>query len=156
MTFGKKVQVSGIAVTERIDKDGIDHCFKISSRINSTFGGNLVDMVRATRYIEIINEYDLLQNISARGEQFLEGFQGLSHSFPLTNIRGLGGLLSFDVPTQELRQKVLKTAMEKEALIILPAGKRTVRFRPSLSISAQEVEDGLNRLQKTLAHVFLK
>lgn len=155
MTFGKKVQVGGIAVTKRIDEEKIDHCFKVSSRINSTFGGNLVDMVRATRYIEIIEEYDLLKNIRERGKQFLEGFQRLSQKFPLTNLRGLGGLLAFDVPNEALRQKTLKTAIEQEQLIILPAGKRTVRLRPTLSITKQEVEEGLERLEKTLGDVFL-
>lgn len=155
MTFGKKVQVCGIAVTGRIDEEKIEHCFRISSRINSTFGGNLTDMVRATRYIEIIRDYDLLRNMRERGKQFLKAFAGFSRTCPLTNIRGLGGLLSFDVPTEEIRKIILKTAMEKERLIILPAGKRSVRFRPSLSISKEEVEDGLNRLEKTLESVFV-
>ncbi|OGQ05934.1 MAG: L-lysine 6-transaminase [Deltaproteobacteria bacterium RIFCSPLOWO2_01_44_7] len=155
MTFGKKVQVGGIAVTDRIDKEGIDHCFKISSRINSTFGGNLVDMVRATRYIEIIKEYGLLKNIRERGGQFLKGFIQLSHTYPLTNIRGLGGILAFDVPSEEVRQKILRTAIERERLLILPSGKRSVRFRPSLSITKAEVEEGLQRLEKTLKQVFL-
>lgn len=155
MAFGKKAQVGGIAVTDRIDKDGIDHCFKISSRINSTFGGNLVDMVRATRFIEIIEEENLLQNISKRGEQFLSGFAKLSQKFPVTNIRGIGGILAFDAPTEAARGNILKTAMEKERLILLAAGKRTVRFRPNLSITAKEVDDGLGRLEKALAKVFL-
>jgi len=155
MTFGKKIQIGGFAATERIDQENIDNVFKISSRINSTFGGNLVDMVRATRYIEIIKEHNLLKNIREREKQFLKGFVHLSHTFPITNIRGLGGLLSFDVPTEELRQKVLKTAMEMERLILLPSGKRSVRFRPILSIEKREVEEGLNRLEGALQRVFL-
>ena len=155
MTFAKKVQVGGIAVTNRIDKEVKENCFKVSSRINSTFGGNLTDMVRATRYIEIIQEYKLLKNIRERGEQFLDGFKRLSHHYPLTNIRGLGGLLAFDVPTEEARKEVLKMAMEKEFLLILPSGKRSVRFRPSLSITKEEVNEGLYRLEKALKRVFV-
>lgn len=156
MTFGKKVQVGGIAVTERIDEEKIDHCFKISSRINSTFGGNLCDMVRATRYIEIIEEEKLLKNILSRGEEIMKAIEGLSKSFPLTSIRGLGGLISFDVPTVELQKAILKYAMEKERLILLPSGKRSIRFRPSLDITQAEVKEGMGRLEKTLATIFLK
>ncbi|MDO8526322.1 MAG: aminotransferase class III-fold pyridoxal phosphate-dependent enzyme [Deltaproteobacteria bacterium] len=155
LVFAKKMQVGGIAVTDRIDKEGTPNCFNTSSRINSTFGGNLTDMVRATRYIEIIQEYKLLKNIRERGKQFLNGFQLLSHTYPLTNIRGLGGLLAFDVPNEELRKKIVKTAIEKEQLLILACGKRSVRFRPSLSITEKEVEEGFNRLDKTLKQVFL-
>ena len=155
MTFAKKVQVGGIAVTDRIDKEVTDNCFKISSRINSTFGGNLTDMVRATRYIEIIQEYDLLKNVREREKQFLSGFQQLSHRYPITNIRGLGTLLAFDLPTEALRKKTLQTAIEKESVLLLASGKKTIRFRPALSISEKEVSEGLNRLDKALKRVFL-
>ena len=155
MAFGKKVQVGGIAVTDCIDKAKVENCFNVSSRINSTFGGNLTDMVRATRFIEIIGEYDLLKNIRARGEQFLEAFQSLSHKYPLTNLRGVGGILAFDVPTEEARKNVLKATTEKEFLLLLPSGKRSVRFRPSLSITKEEVNEGLHRLEKALKRVFI-
>ncbi len=155
MTFAKKVQVGGIAVTDRIDREGIENCFKISSRINSTFGGNLTDMVRATRYIEIIEEYDLFKNVREREKQFLDGFQNLSHRYPLTNIRGLGTLFAFDVPTEALRKKVLQAAIEKEFVLLLASGKRTIRFRPTLSITKEEIDEGLTRLDKALKRVFI-
>ena len=53
--FAKKVQVGGILASRRIEEVK-DHVFELSSRINSTWGGNLVDMVRAQRYLEIIEE----------------------------------------------------------------------------------------------------
>lgn len=155
MTFAKKVQVGGIAVTDRIDKEVNDNCFKISSRINSTFGGNLTDMVRATRYIEIIREYGLLKNATQRETQFLSGFQALSHRYPITNIRGLGTLLAFDLPTEGLRKQVLQTAIEKECVLLLASGKKTIRFRPALSISKEEVDEGLTRLDRALKRVFI-
>lgn len=154
IAFAKKLQVGGIAVTDRIDHEGIDHCFKISSRINSTFGGNLTDMVRATRTIEIIHEENLLKNISARGEQILEGLRQLARHYPLTNIRGFGGLISFDVQSAETRQKILKTTLEKERLLMLASGKRSLRFRPSLAITKEEVKEGMDRFEKTLCKTF--
>ena len=148
LVFGKKSQVAGIAVTDRID--GVDHCFKISSRINSTFGGNLTDMVRATRYIEIIEQDKLLKNVSDRGEQMKKGLNDLSKKFPISNVRGLGGMVAFDFETGELRNKALKIAMEKERLVMLPSGKFSIRTRTSLSIQKDEITEGLNRLEKAL------
>ena len=63
LAFGKKTQTCGIAVGHRVDE--IDSVFKISSRINSTWGGNLVDMVRCQRFVEIIEEEDLIAGSSA-------------------------------------------------------------------------------------------
>src|SRR5215468_1884414 len=67
--FGKKTQVCGFASTTRIDD--VENVFKISSRINSTWGGNLVDMVRSARYFEIIEEEDLVANAAAVGAHLL-------------------------------------------------------------------------------------
>ena len=64
-SFGKKTQACGLAATARCDD--VDSVFKVPSRINSTFGGNLVDMVRCTRYIEIIEREDLLENAARMG-----------------------------------------------------------------------------------------
>jgi L-lysine 6-transaminase len=55
LAFGKKMQVCGILATNRVDEVP-DNVFRVSSRINSTWGGSLTDMVRATRYLEIIQE----------------------------------------------------------------------------------------------------
>lgn len=155
LCFGKKVQVGGIAVTSRIDEGGIDHCFRISSRINSTFGGNLVDMVRATRYIELIHEEKLLANITARGKEALKGFHNLSKKYPITNIRGIGGLLAFDLPNTQTRNQLIQVAMKNQKMIILPSGKQAIRLRPALTVTRLEIQDGLKRLEKSLENVFL-
>src|SRR5699024_2249939 len=61
LAFGKKAQVCGILASERVDEVE-NNCFHVSSRINSTWGGNLVDMVRSARILEVIEEEDLVDN----------------------------------------------------------------------------------------------
>ena len=151
MACGKKLQVGAVAATDRLDEEGIDHCWKISSRINSTFGGNLVDMVRATRYMEIIESEKLLNNITKQGETIVEALHKFAKKFPLTNIRHRGGMIAFDLPTAEMRNKVLKTALEQERVILLASGKHSIRLRPNLSINNKEVGEGLARVEKALA-----
>ena len=96
--FGKKTQVCGVAAGPRVDE--IDSVFKVSSRINSTWGGNLVVMVRCTRIIEIIEEYDLLGNATRVGGHLLQGLHRFEAMFPakVTNTRGRGMFLAFDLP----------------------------------------------------------
>ncbi len=78
--FGKKTQQCGIASTARVDE--VDSVFKVSSRINSTWGGNLVDMVRCQRFVEIIEEDDLLENAAVMGRHLLAGLRGLEERLP--------------------------------------------------------------------------
>ena len=59
LCFGKKLQMGGVMASTRIDEVP-GNVFKKSGRINSTWGGNLADMVRATTYLEIIQEEDLV------------------------------------------------------------------------------------------------
>ena len=107
--FGKKTQVCGICATRRIDE--VDSVFKVSSRINSTWGGNLVDMVRCRRYLEIIEEENLLDNATRVGAQLLEGLRALESSFPgkVTNARGRGMFAAFDLPSTEIRNESLRS-----------------------------------------------
>src|SRR6195952_2083638 len=59
VSFGKKTQVCGIMAGRRVDEVG-DNVFAVSSRINSTWGGNLVDMGRPRRILEVIEADDLV------------------------------------------------------------------------------------------------
>lgn len=148
-SFGKKSQVCGLASTDRVND--IDSVFKVSSRINSTWGGNIVDMVRATRYIEIIEQDRLLDNARVVGEHLLAGLHELSVRFPaVTGVRGRGLMCAFDLPTPELRTDLIDRAMSDERLLILACGRRSVRFRPSLDVTHAHIDDGLGRLARLL------
>ena len=77
LVFGKKTQVCGILASRRVDEVQ-DNVFQLPSRINSTFGGNLVDMVRFGRYLEIIEEEDLVGNAARVGRVILDGLHDLA------------------------------------------------------------------------------
>ena len=69
MTFGKKLHVCGFVSSTRIDEVA-ENVFHVPSRLNSTFGGNLIDMVRATKMLEIIEEEQLVENARYRRKIF--------------------------------------------------------------------------------------
>ncbi len=151
-SFGKKSQVCGIAASERVNE--VDSVFKVPSRINSTWGGNLVDMVRATRYIEIIEEDRLLENAATVGEYLKSGLRKLGERHPMvTNVRGAGLMCAFDLPSPELRRKAIDHAMQDEYMIVLPSGPRSIRFRPTLDLRTDDVDEAITRLDRVLATI---
>ncbi len=152
--FAKKTQVCGIAGGPRLDE--VDSVFKVSSRINSTWGGNLVDMVRCQRIIEIVEEDDLLGNATRIGERLLAGLGALERLFPgrVTNARGMGLFVAFDLPDTETRNRTLKALNEADVLG-LASGDRAVRMRPPLVLSEQETDEGLRRIEKALAAILV-
>jgi L-lysine 6-transaminase len=150
--FGKKTQQCGMAATARIDE--VESVFKVSSRINSTWGGNLVDMVRCQRFVEIIEEDGLLANAESVGLHLLAGLRALEAVFPgrVSNARGRGLFAAFDLPSTELRNATLQ-AMNEQDLLALPCGDRSIRFRPALVVTREEIDEGLRRSERALGRV---
>lgn len=149
LCFAKKLQVGGFFASRRIDD--VENVFKVPSRISSTWGGGLVDMVRATRILQVIEEERLLENAASRGAELLAGLQDIEQRHPalVSNARGLGLMCAIDVPDQQTRSAVLKRAFS-EKLFVLAGGTRTVRFRPPLTVSAEQVQEALSRLGRAL------
>ncbi|HDG68702.1 MAG TPA: L-lysine 6-transaminase [candidate division Zixibacteria bacterium] len=140
ISFGKKAQVCGIMVGPRVDEVP-DNVFKVSSRINSTWGGNLTDMVRSQRILEIIEEDNLVQNAAEVGEYLLNKLLELQAEFPdkISNTRGRGLMCAFDLPNSELRDK-LREEVFKRGCIVLPCGEKSIRFRPALVCQREDVD----------------
>ncbi len=150
IAFGKKTQVCGILAGPKIDEVE-RNCFVESSRINSTWGGNLVDMVRFTRIIEIIEEDGLVENARVVGDYLLERLGELESDFgQVSNVRGRGLLCAFDLPDGDTRDACANRCME-EGMLILGCGDVSVRFRPPLQTTTEHVDQGIGILRKVLA-----
>lgn len=149
MAFGKKTQVCGILAGRKLDEvDG--HVFQTTSRINSTWGGNLVDMVRFDRILEIIEEDELVAHADHAGAHLQERLHDLSEAHgAVTNVRGRGLMCAFDLPTQSYRNAVLEQCFE-EGVIILGCGDASVRFRSPLTITTDEIDEGIERIDAAL------
>jgi len=145
VSFGKKTQVCGIYAGPRVDEVP-ENVFERSSRINSTWGGNLVDMVRCHRFIEIIEKEKLAASIAKRGERFIQGLRGLAAENPgITSVRGMGSLVAFTVADGEAQGQMVSNLFDKEVMA-LTAGPNSIRFRLPLVITDAEVDELLNRL----------
>ena len=153
ITFGKKTQVCGLLAGKRIEEVE-NHVFVESSRINSTFGGNLTDMVRFQIILEIIEEENLLANATEMGKFLLNKIHGLCEEFPafVTNPRGLGLWAAFDLPSQTERDTLIGKLHENK-LLILPSGDQAVRFRPHLNVNAEQLLLAIDIIRKTVKSV---
>lgn len=150
VAFGKKMQVCGIMVSDRVNEVK-ENCFQVPSRINSTWGGNLVDMVRSQKYLEIIKEERLVDKAASNGAYLLKGLEDIQASHPdvVSNVRGRGLLCAFDLPTPEQRD-ALKQKLYEEGMVILGCGSRSIRFRPALTISKEELGSALAMIDHAL------
>lgn len=150
--FGKKTQVCGIMVGPRVD-EAKDNVFHLPSRINSTWGGNLVDMVRCVKYLEIIDEEHLVENAARMGGVLLDGLKGLAaHNPAVTNVRGRGLFVAFTLPSMAVRNAVRQKCWDL-GLAALSSGSDSIRFRPCLNVSAEEIHSALGIIEQALRAV---
>ena len=149
IAFGKKTQVCGMMSTRRIDEIE-SNVFHVSSRINSTWGGNLTDMVRCARYLEIIQEDGLVENAVRVGVAVKEGLEALAEEFAIvSNVRGRGLLVAFDLPDGDMRGRVVQGCWDR-SLAILSCGPCSIRLRPSLVFSEAQAAEALGTLREVL------
>ena len=153
ISFGKKTQVCGVFAGDRLNEVE-NHVFHESSRINSTFGGNLVDMVRFTIYAEIIQQEKLVDNARENGKYLLGKLRTMESNFEnkVSNSRGKGLFCAFDLDSSSSRDKLISN-MEKEGAIILGCGHKSVRFRPHLNISKDDIDIACDMLDNSLKKI---
>jgi len=149
LAFGKKMQVCGILAGSKVDEIETN-VFNVPSRINSTWGGNLVDMVRSTQILQIVADDQLCNNAAEVGLYLKENLQTFAAEYSqITNVRGKGLLCAFDFPTTEMRNSFIKKGLEQNVMF-LGCGANTIRFRPALIIEKSHIDQGLDVMGKIL------
>jgi L-lysine 6-transaminase len=150
VVFGKKSQVCGIMAGRRVDEVP-QNVFHTSSRINSTWGGNLVDMVRCRIHLEIYEEERIVERVARMGNVLMRELLALQDEFPelVSNVRGKGLFCALDLPSSEFRHW-FRQALFREKVIMLGCGERSVRFRTALNIPEEDLRLGLSKIRRVL------
>lgn len=141
LVFGKKSQVSGIMVQESHSK-----VFDIPKRLSVTFDGDLLDMIRCKYIIKAIEKFNLLSNAERMGGMLANNIE---HSNVIDNIRQTGVLIALDFRNTLLRDLFYKQLYSKN-MLCNPTGPRTVRMRPSLSVTEEEISRAIQIINKTV------
>ncbi len=112
------------------------------NRLGSTFGGgDLLGSMMGAFTLEAIEEHDLLDNATRRGEQAKELLRDDAPNY-VEDVRGKGLMLAVEFDTPERRSAVVQAALER-GLLTLGCGKKTIRLLPPLDSTAREIEMGV-------------
>jgi L-lysine 6-transaminase len=146
VAFGKKMQVCGIMAGGRVDEVP-DNVFRVPSRINSTWGGNLTDMVRSRRYLEVVESEGLVERAGVLGKRLLDGLATVPG---ITNVRGRGLFVAFDLPDPGARAAAL-ARLHAERVLVLGGGERSIRLRPALTVGEDELDLAVTAITTAVA-----
>ena len=147
LAFGKKIQVCGVMAGPRLDEVK-DNCFRLPSRISSTWGGNFTDFVRSTHYLRVIEAEDLVKNAGVQGALILKGLHEIAGRYPVISaVRGRGLMIAFDLPDTPMRDAFWKGAWEL-GLLVVRCGTCSIRLRPALDIQSDVIGTALEILER--------
>jgi len=151
--FGKKTQVCGILANKEKLDEVENNVFQESSRLNSTFGGNFIDMLRLQLILEIIENENLVEHAKTEGQFLLQELQKLEQKHPqiLSNARGLGLLCAIDFPNNEIRNQAISDIMNQEKVIMLACGENSLRFRSQLNVTREELKIALQAIDHVVS-----
>lgn len=153
VAFGKKIQTGGIMAGRRVDEIP-DHVFAVPSRIASTWAGGLADMVRSTRMMEVIERDGLIEGAARTGAHLLGRLEQLTAAHAaLTDPRGRGLMCAVSLPDASTRARLVELMRTTERVLVFPCGDRSVRFRPALNVTNDEIDQAVDALDRTLGVV---
>ena len=141
VAFGKKTQTSGIMVREPFGK-----IFDRSVRLEVTWDGDLLDMIRCRYILRAFREFNILENVRTCGVYINEYLSDL----PLIkNVRNSGLLIAFDFESKAERDEYAK-GMRERRVIVLPSQEQTIRWRPHLAFSIEDADVAINSSRAAL------
>jgi 4-aminobutyrate aminotransferase-like enzyme len=138
--FGKKTQVSGICVSEKYS----EILYDVNQKLNVTFDGDVMDMLRGTYVLKAIRDYNLLENVinfSSRMKSAL--------SSSLSGYRSIGSLIAFDFDTTEKRNAFFERCYQGN-LLVNKTGEKSIRLRPNLALSLDVANCAISDIRKNL------
>lgn len=120
----------------------------------STFGGNPFACAAGLAVAQTIMEDNLLANVKSRGEQLRKHLRAIAQKYPqlFTEVRGWGLIngLELSEAVELTSIEIVKAAMN-EGLLIVPAGPKVLRFVPPLIVTAEEVEQAAEMLDRAIS-----
>lgn len=143
---GKKFGTGLVYMLESLDDVGV---------LDSTWGGTLADMVRVVQEIKIVEREGLIEKARVNGERLANGLRELvqKHQPYFFNVRGLGLYQGASLDTPARKAQLIKVARDRHNLLLLGAGTRSIRTRPNLSVTAEEIDQFLELLDLSLTDV---
>ena len=149
--LGSGMPIGAMIVRESVDK------WKNGSH-GSTFGGNPVCCAAALATIGLV-EKELMANAAVQGERLLAGARALMERHDcIGDVRGRGLMVGIEFvrdrvtrdPHPELVERIVNLGFSR-GLLLLGAGKSSLRLAPPLVLDAEDVDRGLAMLDACIA-----
>ncbi|MEI6447087.1 MAG: acetylornithine/succinylornithine family transaminase [Actinomycetes bacterium] len=134
----------GMPVGALVARPGLPDTLRAGDH-GSTFAGGPVTAAAALASLEVVSEPELLASVRANGERLRAG---LSEMPKVEAVRGRGLMVGCDIHGDA--PAVVERALFEERLVTIATGPKTLRFVPPLVISAEQVDDALERLERLL------
>jgi L-lysine 6-transaminase len=146
VAVGKKFAVGALFMREPLPDIGV---------LDSTWGGGLADMVRFCREWRVVEDEGLVEKAARGGVQLAAGLRALQSRFPsmIRNVRGMGLYQGFTLVEPAARGRLAEIALQGHDLLLLGAGADSIRTRPNLSVTRDEIDRFLDLLGICLAKV---
>ena len=146
VAVGKKYGAGAVYMNEPLQDVGV---------LDSTWGGTLADMVRVVQEVKIVEDEGLIESANEKGDHLASGLQKIANlpNTPIYNVRGMGLYQGFSVGTPEQKAALIETAREKHDLLLLGAGRNSIRTRPNLSVTHTDIDRFLDLLSQSLAEM---
>ena len=117
----------------------------------STFGGNKLAMAAALETLHIMKEAGFLEEVRTKSDILMEQLQLAFQEHPkISAVRGLGMMIGIETSASLSR---LVEAARQKGLIILTAGENVIRLLPPLTISREEIQQGIAILKEVFSQV---
>jgi 4-aminobutyrate aminotransferase-like enzyme len=122
----------------------------------TTLGGNCVSMAVAARLFEVLERDGLVERAQLAGEQIKARLRKFAAKQPILDIRGRGLFLGIELDTEnegawfDSGSAVVSQCMERGLMINATQG-RVLRLAPPLTISDEEIDEGLGILEEVIA-----
>ena len=144
LVFGKKTQLSGIAVQEKFSK-----IFENPIRLEVTWDADIMDMIRCKYIIQVYKKADVLQNVNTMADLLNNSLSAVSN---LQNVRNCGLLVAFDFEEKSQRDLFVKELIDNK-MLCNPTRDKTIRLRPNLCVTSDEVNHALSIIQKAANNI---
>jgi L-lysine 6-transaminase len=128
------------------------HSMEDEGVLDSTWGGALADMVRFCQELRIVQDEKLIEAVAGKTAHLVTRLKELKAEFPgkLGNIRGEGLYQGFSLASPAMKSALVENALQQENLILLGAGRNSVRLRPHLNVTLEDIDALAAKLRRLL------
>lgn len=144
-----KALANGIPVGAMLGKAALADAFGPGTH-GTTFGGNNLAMNVADCVVSEINQPEFLASVAEKGSYLMRELSKLlDTSEKVLDVRGKGLMVGIKLDSPETLKQTVQE-LKKQNLLAIKAGKNVLRLLPPLTISQQELKDGIEIIQSVL------